>query len=145
MNVPDLLRAYLADRDVSCPMCGYNLRGLTSARCPECGEAIELRVGLAEPKMGAWIGGLIGLSAGLGFCLFSLLLVALFTNMTPREFLSDFGPGLGGGLLQGLFLYVWVRQVSWIRRRSAKRRWTAAIGCWAFTVLVVTLFVYAAS
>ena len=44
-----LLRLYLARRDVRCPLCGYNLRNLTSARCPECGEIIELRVGLAKP------------------------------------------------------------------------------------------------
>jgi len=24
--------------DVTCPLCGYNLRGLTEARCPECGS-----------------------------------------------------------------------------------------------------------
>jgi hypothetical protein len=25
------------DRDVPCPLCEYNLRGLTDPRCPECG------------------------------------------------------------------------------------------------------------
>lgn len=25
-------------REVACPLCGYNLRGLTTARCPECGH-----------------------------------------------------------------------------------------------------------
>jgi hypothetical protein len=25
------------DQDVLCPLCGYNLRGLPKARCPECG------------------------------------------------------------------------------------------------------------
>ena len=27
-----------AVEDISCPLCGYNLRGLTEARCPECGS-----------------------------------------------------------------------------------------------------------
>lgn len=27
------------DRDVHCPLCGYNLRGLAEPRCPECGYA----------------------------------------------------------------------------------------------------------
>lgn len=35
------LRAYLADRDVPCPACGYNLRGITTAACPECGAALD--------------------------------------------------------------------------------------------------------
>lgn len=27
----------IPDHDVACPMCGYNLRGLSLSRCPECG------------------------------------------------------------------------------------------------------------
>ena len=29
------------DQDVECPLCGYNLRGLVEARCPECGAAFD--------------------------------------------------------------------------------------------------------
>ena len=28
--------------DIYCPNCGYNLRGLPSPRCPECGSAVDL-------------------------------------------------------------------------------------------------------
>ncbi len=28
------------DTELRCRKCGYNLRGLTEPRCPECGEAI---------------------------------------------------------------------------------------------------------
>src|SRR5881227_4299944 len=28
-------------REVVCPLCGYNLRGLVEPRCPECGYAFE--------------------------------------------------------------------------------------------------------
>ena len=60
------LRAFLAGRDVECPGCGYNLRDLGGSRCPECGDELVLRVGLAEPRQGALIAGLIGLAAGAG-------------------------------------------------------------------------------
>ena len=30
------------DEDIYCPHCGYNLRGLTSGRCPECGNVCDL-------------------------------------------------------------------------------------------------------
>ncbi len=40
----ELLRAFLADRDVRCPSCRYNLRGLPGTRCVECGEELELHV-----------------------------------------------------------------------------------------------------
>ncbi len=33
----DLVRHYLAGRDLPCPRCGYNLRGLGGDGCPECG------------------------------------------------------------------------------------------------------------
>lgn len=47
MTEPDreVLRAYLAQRDVACPGCGYNLRGAQDTVCPECGGRIELAVG----------------------------------------------------------------------------------------------------
>ncbi len=37
----DRLLAFLATRDLACPGCGYNLRGLATPRCPECGRAIS--------------------------------------------------------------------------------------------------------
>ena len=47
-NDPTLL-AWLADRDVPCPLCGYNLRGLIALRCPECGHDLRLAVALLLP------------------------------------------------------------------------------------------------
>jgi len=39
---PSELEAYLAARDVPCPGCGFNLRGLAGESCPECGDGITL-------------------------------------------------------------------------------------------------------
>lgn len=36
------VRAYLHDRDVTCPKCGYNLRGVQGEKCPECGGSLDL-------------------------------------------------------------------------------------------------------
>ena len=36
--------AYLAERDAPFPGCGYNLRGLQEASCPECGDRVELHL-----------------------------------------------------------------------------------------------------
>jgi hypothetical protein len=33
---------YLEGRDVACPGCAYNLRGVRQDRCPECGRALTL-------------------------------------------------------------------------------------------------------
>jgi predicted RNA-binding Zn-ribbon protein involved in translation (DUF1610 family) len=42
-----------AARELFCPECGYNLRGITSARCPECGTEID-RAKLAESQI-PWV------------------------------------------------------------------------------------------
>ncbi|MGH7132858.1 MAG: hypothetical protein ACREJO_13030 [Phycisphaerales bacterium] len=40
---PDpVLHNFLAGRDVACPGCGYNLRGVPAAACPECGRGLKL-------------------------------------------------------------------------------------------------------
>ena len=70
----DLLKAYLAERDVACPCCGYNLRNLTSSRCPECGDRLCMRVTPVEPRMAAYITLLAACCAGFGgSTLFGLL------------------------------------------------------------------------
>jgi hypothetical protein len=58
-NAPDsdvqALIEFLRDRDAWCPACRYNLRGLTTPRCPECGRELRLSVGVTEPFLRAWI------------------------------------------------------------------------------------------
>lgn len=40
----DSVRAFLAARNVPCPGCNYNLRGVEQPVCPECGRGIELTI-----------------------------------------------------------------------------------------------------
>ena len=46
------LLGFVADRHVPCPRCAYDLRNLTTPQCPECGERLALRVGMATPRFG---------------------------------------------------------------------------------------------
>jgi hypothetical protein len=46
---PELLRAVLAEHDLSCVRCDYNLRGLSAAICPECQEPITVHLAGADP------------------------------------------------------------------------------------------------
>jgi len=72
---------YLRERDVECPLCRYNLRGLSSSRCPECGRELRLGVWLAEPRQAAWVTGLVPLllAAGIGV----LFLIAVIMHGWP--------------------------------------------------------------
>ena len=54
----DMLRLYLAERDEACPGCGYNLRGLSGERCPECARELVLAVAdraVLGPRTRRWI------------------------------------------------------------------------------------------
>ena len=140
------LRAYLGGHDEPCPMCEYNLRGLTGTVCPECGEALRLRVSLSEPKMAAYLCGLIGLSVGVGFSGIILAFGVVGTLMY----------GFGGGppywmiaalvsqfVIEGLAIWAWLVRRNWIRRRNRNQRRAlaaAACGCTiGFTVLWFTM------
>ena len=37
------IEAFVKDRDVPCPGCGYNLRGIRGGACPECGVTPSMR------------------------------------------------------------------------------------------------------
>jgi hypothetical protein len=60
------VRHFAAERDIPCPGCGYNLRGINSNRCPECNEPLALRLTLAEPALGRYIAVMVVLSLSLG-------------------------------------------------------------------------------
>jgi hypothetical protein len=79
---------FLRIRDVPCPLCGYNLRGLQQPRCPECGRELTLSVGLTEPLLKAWItfAAALLLPAGIGV-LFTWILI---TEGFPRKPLMVF-------------------------------------------------------
>ena len=63
----ELLQAWLSSRDVPCPVCGYNLRSIEVANCPECGAKLDLRVGSTDLRIGLWLVGVIALTVPLGF------------------------------------------------------------------------------
>lgn len=130
------LREYLAARDAPCPGCGYNLRGLPGDRCPECRQELVLAVRLAEPRLAAWIAGLVGLCFGVGFS--GLLLAYFLIQITLGR-----GPG-GWGLffiltavplaVEGLPLLGWVAWRRRVQRVPASLRAGLAAFFWLLTL-----------
>ena len=143
-GTPDpMLTAYLAGRHVPCPQCGYDLRDSPADRCPECGDALALRLGLAEPRIGTLVAGLIGLSAGAG--LSGLLLVYLFIVFVLRS--------RGGGpaapfvaatgipfVIEAWAVVLWLRYWRRTRRATPAVRWSLVGACWALTLTNVVVF-----
>jgi predicted RNA-binding Zn-ribbon protein involved in translation (DUF1610 family) len=136
------LRSYLADRDEDCPMCSYNLRGLTGPMCPECGEALRMRVSLCEPKMGLYLCGVIGWAVGAGFSGFMLgwvMFLWLTGNFGPG--ILEFWPLIVQFIVQGSVLGLSLWKGRWIRKKSTMVRRSLAASAWVLSfVLAVGFF-----
>lgn len=130
----ELLRAYLADRDVPCPMCEYNLRDLPGDRCPECGERFRLQVGLTDPKLAGFIFGLVGITVGFGFSSLMLVGAGISFLFVGSPTLEDVYPLIVISVIESIALYMWIRCSSSIRRWTVRKRWTVAGLCWLMSL-----------
>jgi hypothetical protein len=86
------LLEYLKTHDAFCPLCQYNLRNLTIPRCPECGRAIRLTVGMVEPYLLPWVLGTVftAMAAGIGF----IFVLAWLLYGPPHLRVDDFRSGM---------------------------------------------------
>jgi hypothetical protein len=118
---------FLRERDVPCPLCRYNLRALTTPRCPECGRELRLSVGLVEPRQGAWLTGQIALTAAAGIGLMIILFCS--ANGWPE------GGNPRQGLLNAAFTFhllmipaaaAWLMMRRRYLRRSRAVQWAGA-------------------
>lgn len=136
------LSGYLADRDEPCPLCGYNLRGLTGDHCPECGKKLALLVGLEDPILKAFVAGLVGLASFFGFSLLTLVwFVAMVIILGPGPPESLWGLLLLLTIVSGALLLAWIKCAPRIRRLSRPARVTLALLCLLAPVAGVVSFV----
>lgn len=138
-----LLHVYLAQRDVPCPRCRYNLRALHGHHCPECGEEVRLNVGLVHPKMKLMTAGLIGLAAGAGFS--GLLLVYAAIMIAQGEYWEAWVTtfilvNLTGLLVLGGAMTGWLLAWRKIQRMPVLWRVALVCACWSASLLFVVVF-----
>lgn len=137
---PTLLEQHLASHEEQCPMCGYNLHNLRGRRCPECGQELTLHVALAEPRLGAFYTGMVGLAAGFGFTSLVLLwgAVALARRGGPEpwQLLLLFVESV----VLGAMLLTWIRKGAAIRRLPPAARQLLAALAWLAAVMAVLIF-----
>ncbi len=83
-----VLIAYLQERDVPCPRCGYNLRRLTNCVCPECGIGLSLGVSAREPYLWPWIVAVVAAAgtAAIGLLFGALMLSKGLPGRSDSEF-----------------------------------------------------------
>jgi len=131
----DQVISFLRDRDAPCPLCGYNLRGLASGRCPECGSGLRLAVGLAEPFLRAWIAVVVSFVAGAGLGIF--FVVMLLSHGPP----SRESPGLYVAMIY-FILSIPAAAVSLVTRRNFLRLGRATQIRMAVVIAVATIVIF---
>lgn len=137
----EFLRSMLADVDEPCPVCEYNLRGLGGTACPECGEELVLRIGLAEPKLRLFIAGLLGLAFGAGFHGLVFLWAGWMVirgNGGPQA--MDFARLLVGVFLCGAGLVAWLRLRQSVRRATRPTQVVSLLLCWLVPAITAGAF-----
>ncbi len=116
MSEAEQLKAFLAERDVPCRDCGYNLRGSVGVVCPECGEPIVFakyrRIGLASVLMSSlWAAIFVDGAYGM--------LAPYWQNpygQAPASAVYESLVLLGSGLLPWLaVVYLWWKSKRWTR------------------------------
>jgi len=137
-----LLFEYVRDRDAACPLCGYNLRDLSTPTCPECREALSLTVGFRKPRFG-WL--IVAITPGLfsGICA-ALLMIPLvgslfFSASSPAPWpiwsVDAFGWLSGvSALVLVKYRYAFLRQP-----QAAQRVW--AVMAWAIHFAAFAVFI----
>ena len=135
------LRAFLADRDISCPICRYNLRGLASTNCPECGAQLDLRVGSIDLKLGPWLLCVFATALPTGFnsILATIGVIAAIGSAfwQPRDWIQ-LAAFLGSTLAFGSAVAIVVRRRSHFLRKTTAAQWR-----WAWLLVAVMASVQA--
>jgi len=118
-----ILRAWLKGRDTPCPCCKYNLRGLTSGRCPECGSPLELSITAQAPLF--YTVAMISVGAALGVeAIYEFNYVALFFAGSGSVFLFEtlLHSGMVMALAAIMLVLLRARKWWWMLGDSASRR-----------------------
>ncbi len=128
------LAAFLCDRDLPCPGCGYNLRCLTSAHCPECRQHLVLTVSLAEPPIVQFALAVIGLAVR-GASADITLLCVIVASMERFGFLR------GEGAMPLWMPAAILRSASrrWFRARSRSGRRLLVLACWLASLITASI------
>jgi hypothetical protein len=133
----------LLDNDAECPGCGYDLFGLESATCPECGTRLTitaLKRGRMRWLTPSFVFGLIGLVLALGASLWlpvkAYWWMAREYRETPRLLVVE-----GLALLPAFGVVVagmkWVNYSMAVARLPRLERWGLALGCWVVLGVMV--------
>ena len=137
-----LLKTLLAARDIACPVCGYNLRAIVSAHCPECGASLDLRIGSVDLKLGAWLVALLAVAIGLGFTSIMAIMYAWIAALWDVDATAAMLCMAAASALSGVGLWELIahRRKFWQRRRGVQYFAAAGYALTSCGLVVLALY-----
>lgn len=141
------LLEFVRGRSAPCPRCDYDLRDVKTAKCPECGERLELRLASARPRFG-WLVLAVAPGCFSGVAAVFLLLPAYIEfkqrSAGDRPLPWFMMAGEAFGWLSALSLILLYRHryrvMAWRPRRQA----AFALAIWGVHVLMLVVLVVSA-
>lgn len=137
----ELLLEFLRDHDAACPLCGYNVRGLTRPVCPECKQELALTVGGKRIHLGWLIIALApGLFSGIAACFAAIPTTAIY--LEDGEIVWPFLGAVLFGWMSGLCTIILATKrprIRFIAQPRSRQRWIA-IGIWAIHFAAAVMF-----
>lgn len=117
---PSKVVSFLARRDVPCPACGYNLRGVTKEACPECAMPLTMEDLRGKgPVMKHWM-----VPTLLSVVVINLLLVLLPRALVAIGVVRGTPPDIRYDYVVAYIIVVGVPTLNWFsNRRTAWTRW----------------------
>lgn len=137
---------FLRGRSHPCPRCGYDLRDILTARCPECGEPLVLKIGSPRARFG-WL--VLAMAPG---CFSGVAAVFVMVPIVMSS-LGRFGPGQSPpwpvmvadafGFLSAAAVVLMYRQRQSILAWPARRQSAFAAAVWGVHIVAFGLWVLA--
>jgi len=131
--------AYLQGRAVACPRCNYDLRDIQTAKCPECGDLLVLKIASAKPRFGWLILAMApGCFSGIAAAFMMLPIVyGVWLRLPPGDRMP--WPGLVAtafGWLSAASVILMYRHRHRILAWSTRRQAVFAVSIWAVHILM---------
>jgi hypothetical protein len=140
-----MLLDFLRRHDAACPVCRYNLRGLTRPICPECNQELVLTVGVRRLGLGLLLVALApGFFSGIAACFMCIPTVAIF--LEDGTFVPPIVGAVLFGWMSGLFAIILavgaVRGRGRVRFIALSRKWQRwfALIIWLIHFAALVLF-----
>jgi len=133
-----MLLDFLREHEADCPVCGYNLKGLTRPVCPECRHELVLSVGAKRLRLG-WL--LLAVAPG---CFSGIAALFVLVPIVGRVVFGDgaltwplIALDLFGWLSALIMIIIAVKPERFLAQPRAIQRW------WALLIWIVHITAFA--